>query len=200
MLWLVKVMEHFIQLVSELKACRECAGLLPKEARPIIQISPTAKIVIAGQAPGAAANKSGIAFDDASGDRLRQWLGVTKSQFYDESLFAILPMAFCYPGKGKSGDLPPIRACAAKWRARLLEQLTHVELTLVIGQYAQNYYFDDKQTVTERVGNWRNKDDTLLALPHPSPRNNIWLKRHPWFELKLLPEVKSRVAKILASR
>lgn len=190
-------MENIIQLVNQLKACRECAELLPKEARPIVQISPKARIVIAGQAPGAAANKSGIAFDDASGARLREWLGVNKVQFYDENLFAILPMAFCYPGKGKSGDLPPIKACADRWRAKLLAQLTNVELTLVIGQYAQDYYFNNKQTVTERVSNWANSDDSMLALPHPSPRNNIWLKRHPWFELALLPQVQQRVASIL---
>nr|WP_258405344.1 uracil-DNA glycosylase family protein [Shewanella mesophila] len=192
-------MQDIDQLVSDLRACRMCAAHLPKEARPIIQISPHAKIVIAGQAPGAVANSSGIPFDDASGERLRQWLGVSHQQFYDETLFAILPMAFCYPGKGTSGDKPPIKACAQKWRATLLEHLTNVELTIVIGQYAQDYHFNDKQTVTERVRDWRNNSESLIALPHPSPRNNIWLKRHAWFELELLPEVKQRVARILAS-
>jgi uracil-DNA glycosylase family 4 len=185
------------QLVSQVKACSICKAHLPSGVRPIIQLSSEAKILIAGQAPGAAADRKGIPFDDASGERLRQWLGVSREQFYDADNFAILPMAFCYPGRGKSGDLPPRKECAQRWRIALLSQMSKIELTIAIGQYAQDYHLQDKKSVTERVQNWRRYGEHILPLPHPSPRNNIWLKRHPWFEQTLLPELQRRVAMIL---
>lgn len=185
------------QLVSQVKACSICKAHLPSGVRPIIQLSSEAKILIAGQAPGAAADRKGIPFDDASGERLRQWLGVSREQFYDADNFAILPMAFCYPGSGKSGDLPPRKECAQRWRIELLSQMSKIELTIAIGQYAQDYHLQDKKNVTERVQNWRRYGEHILPLPHPSPRNNIWLKRHPWFEQTLLPELQRRVAMIL---
>ncbi|MCE9679635.1 uracil-DNA glycosylase family protein [Shewanella sp. AS1] len=190
-------MTALTQLITQIRACRHCEAELPEDVHPIIQASSSAKILIAGLAPGAAANRSGLPFDDASGDRLREWLGVTRQQFYDPRLFAILPMAFCYPGRGASGDLPPPKICADKWRRALLEQLPHIELTLPIGQYAQQYHFNDNNTVTARVSSWQAYGGQIMPLPHPSPRNNIWLKRHPWFVKTLLPELKQRVASII---
>ncbi len=193
----VSSLEDFL---IKIKACRMCEQYLPEESLPIIQVASDAKILIAGQAPGAAANQSGIPFDDASGERLRHWLDVSNQQFYDESLFAILPMAFCYPGKAKSGDLPPREECVLSWRESLLDLLPNIQLTLVIGQYAQRYHCQDNRSLTERVQNWQGYGDELIPLPHPSPRNNIWLKRNPWFEQRLLPDLKLRVKHILNKR
>ena len=141
---------------------------------------------------------SGIPFDDPSGDRLRDWMGIDRETFYDAACIAILPMGFCFPGSGKSGDLPPRPECAASWRAMLLERLQHLELILALGRYAQAYHFDGKPyPVTERVANWRQSWPAVVPLPHSSPRNNGWLKQNPWFELELLPALRGRVATIL---
>ena len=187
------------QLLRELRACTICAAHLPHGPRPVLQLHPDARILIAGQAPGRAVHASGVPFDDPSGDRLREWLGLDKTTFYDPRQVAILPMGFCYPGTGKSGDLPPRPECAPAWRAQLLAQLKHVALTLVIGQYALAYHLPDAgASVTDVVQNWRTHWPAVLPLPHPSPRNNIWLKRNPWFAAEVLPALRQRVAEVLA--
>ncbi|MGB2078888.1 MAG: uracil-DNA glycosylase family protein [Vibrio sp.] len=186
------------QLISQIQQCHHCQAHLPLPAKPIVQLAPEAKILIIGQAPGIKAHQAGIAFDDASGERLRDWLGVSRSQFYDPKLFAIMPMGFCYPGTGKSGDLAPRKECAPLWHPAVLSHLSQVQLTLLIGQYAQRQYLTPKpKTLTETVKAWQQYQEQGLPLPHPSPRNNIWLKKNPWFEQELLPSLKSQVADIL---
>lgn len=185
-------------LLAEVRRCALCAEHLPHGVRPVFQLHAEARILIAGQAPGRKVHGSGIPFDDASGDRLRDWLGISSETFYDPRQLAILPMGFCYPGTGKSGDLPPRSECAATWRARLLAELKQVRLTLVIGQYALAWHLPDAESLTEAVQDWRAHWPTLLALPHPSPRNNLWLKRNPWFAEELLPVLRARVSEVLA--
>lgn len=185
-------------LLAKINRCKICQPHLPLGARPLLQISPNAKILIAGQAPGRKAHESRTAFDDASGDRLRQWLGVSSQVFYDSQQIALLPMGFCYPGSGKHGDLPPRPECEPAWRAQLLSQLPNLSMTLVLGQYAQGYHFSDHhRSLTERVLAWRDQWPTTVALPHPSPRNNIWLRKNPWFAAELLPALKVQVADVL---
>jgi uracil-DNA glycosylase len=168
--------------------------------RPVLQLQPSARILIAGQAPGRKVHASGIPFDDASGDRLREWMGVTREIFYDAEKIAIVPMGLCYPGTGKSGDLPPRPECAPAWREQLLGTLTRLEVTLVIGQYAQAYHLKgSSRSVTDTVKGWRDTWPSIVPLPHPSPRNNIWLKRNPWFEEEVIPLLKHRVMAILAN-
>lgn len=192
--------EMFDTLLENVRACRLCEATLPLEPRPILQLHPDARILIAGQAPGLKAHEAGRPFDDASGERLRDWLGVSRDEFYDPRKIAILPMGFCYPGKGKSGDLPPRPECAPAWRDRLLAQLPRVSLTLVIGRYAQAWYFrDEGRSVTERVMNWRQTWPSLVPLPHPSPRNRAWFKRNPGFEAELLPALRQQVRERLSS-
>ena len=192
-------------LLAEVRACTLCAAHLPLGPRPVLQLHPSARILIAGQAPGRKVHESGVPFDDASGDRLRAWLGVSRDTFYDARQIAILPMGFCFPGTGKSGDLPPRPECAPAWRAQLLSHLKHLELTVVIGQYALDHHLPGTGgaaggSVTQTVQGWRNHGPQTMPLPHPSPRNNIWLKRNPWFEVDLLPVLRSRVAEVLARR
>lgn len=189
-------------LLSCVRACRECEAYLPHGVRPVLQFSSQAKILIAGQAPGRKVHESGIPFDDASGERLRQWMGVSRQQFYDVSQIAILPMGFCYPGTGKSGDLPPRKECAEKWRGPLLAAMPNVQLTLVIGKYAQGYHLNSDicgkhATVTEIIAAWQSFMPTSMPLPHPSPRNNIWLKRNGWFEADVLPALKIHINDLL---
>lgn len=173
---------------------------LPLGPRPVLQLHPKAKILIVGQAPGRKVHASGVPFDDASGNRLREWLGVTRAVFYDPQRVAFLPMGFCFPGSGRSGDLPPRPECATTWRKKLLGQLCHLELTVALGQYAQAYHFGGTGlSLTELVKSWRNHWPRLVPLPHPSPRNNLWLRRNPWFETELLPPLRNRVAEILAT-
>jgi uracil-DNA glycosylase len=155
--------------------------------------------LIAGQAPGRKVHESGVPFDDASGDRLRDWLGVTRELFYDPRRIAILPMGFCFPGSGRSGDLPPRPECAPAWRSRLLGHLRHLELTVVVGQYAQAYHLGQGGgSLTDTVKAWRTHWPGAIPLPHPSPRNNLWLRRNPWFETEVLPALRKRVSKVLA--
>ena len=182
-------------LLQEVRACRICADHLPLGPRPVLQAGAGARILIAGQAPGSKVHASGVPFDDASGERLRRWMGVTSEQFYDPELIAILPMGFCYPGTGRSGDLPPRRECAPQWRTRLMQSMPVIELTLVLGQYAIEWHMPGRSTgnLTETVQAWRDHWPAMLPLPHPSPRNNPWLKANPWFERDVVPALKERV-------
>lgn len=192
-------MASFTALLTEVRRCAICAEQLPHGPRPVLQFHPKARILIAGQAPGRRVHESGVPFDDASGDRLREWMRVTRKVFYDQEQIAILPMGFCFPGTGKSGDLPPRSECAPAWREQLLSRLLHLRLTLVVGQYAQAYHLsgDSKSSLTETVQAWRSYWPSAVPLPHPSPRNNIWLRRNPWFEAELLPALQQRVSKVL---
>ncbi len=185
-------------LLAEVRQCRHCEPSLPLGPRPVLQCSSEAKILIAGQAPGRIVHASGIPFDDPSGKRLREWMGVSNEQFYEPSLVAILPMAFCYPGTGKSGDLPPPPACAERWRQPLLAQMPKIELTLVLGQYAQQYHFSQHRgSLTELVQSWQDHWPKMVPLPHPSPRNNRWLKHNPWFEREVIPQLQTRIQQLL---
>jgi uracil-DNA glycosylase len=166
--------------------------------RPILQVDPRARILIAGQAPGRRVHESGVPFDDPSGDRLREWLGISREQFYDPAITAILPMGFCYPGTGKSGDLPPRPECADAWRQSLLQGLRQIRLTLVIGQYAQKWHLPYmRKNLSETVCAWQDYGPNVMPLPHPSPRNNIWLKKNPWFTESLLPSLRQQVLNVL---
>lgn len=186
-------------LLSAVRDCATCSDL-PKGPRPILQWQSQAPILIAGQAPGRITHEKGIPFDDPSGDRLRSWLGVDRDAFYDPALFAIVPMAFCYPGTGKSGDLPPPDICARLWRSQLLERMTATQLTIIIGQYAVAWqYPEHKGTLTGLICRWKESFPDAVVLPHPSPRNRMWLSRNPWFEDDLLPKLRARVAEILST-
>lgn len=192
-------------LLTDIRACRLCLDEpqgtpLPHEPRPVIRASKSAPICIAGQAPGTRVHKSGLPFDDPSGDRLRDWLGVDRDTFYDESKFAIVPMGFCFPGlDAKGGDLPPRKECAPAWRERVFEQLPNIQLTLVIGQYAQKWHLGKarEKSLTATVQKWQDHLPERLPLPHPSWRNNVWLKKNPWFESDLLPVLRGRVQDLL---
>lgn len=187
------------KLLMDVRACQVCAAHLPLGPRPVIQFHPAARILIASQAPGRKVHESGLPFNDASGDRLRDWLGVTREQFYDARQFAILPMGFCFPGSGRSGDLPPRPECAPLWRQPLLSHLQQLQLTLVIGQYALAWHVPDwrGKTLTDKVRDWQGHWPDLLVLPHPSPRNNLWLRRNPWFAEDVLPPLRTRVQQLL---
>jgi uracil-DNA glycosylase len=192
-------MKSFATLLGEIRACSLCDKHLPLGPRPVLQVHPKARILIAGQAPGRKVHESGSPFDDASGNRLREWLAVTREEFYDSEKLAILPIGFCYPGTGKSGDLPPRPECAPQWRKPLLAKLRHVQLTLVLGQYAQAYYFGAaNNSLTDLVKNWRKYWPHAVPMPHPSPRNNLWLRKNPWFALDVLPKIRERVRDVLA--
>lgn len=186
-----------LSMLDDVRRCTLCAAHLPLAPKPILQWHPAARILIAGQAPGQRAHDAGVPFADASGERLRQWLGLSAEQFYNPKLVAILPMGFCFPGSGKSGDLPPRPECAANWRRALLQRLKNLQLTMVIGQYAQAWHLpDSKSSLTETVAAWQQYWPDIIPLPHPSPRNNVWLKRNPWFAEQLLPELRARVQQI----
>ena len=189
------------RLLAEVRRCTLCSGHLPLGPRPVLQVDPRASILIAGQAPGSKVHASGVPFEDASGERLRSWLGIDSATFYDASHVAILPMGFCFPGTGASGDLPPRPECAATWRAPLLGVLANVRLTLLVGQYAQAWRLGESagETLTETVAAWRDYWPGRLPLPHPSPRNNLWLRRNPWFEKDVLPPLRRRVRELVAN-
>jgi uracil-DNA glycosylase len=192
-------------LPGRVAACRLCADRFAAtatahEPRPVLRVSATARILIAGQAPGARVHASGLPFDDPSGDRLRDWMGIGRDVFYDQSRVAVVPMAFCFPGYDAGGsDLPPPPVCARTWRAQVLATLPRVELTLLIGQYAQRWHLGARRgkSVTETVRCWRAHGPALLPLPHPSWRNTAWLKRNPWFGEEVLPWLRAEVARLV---
>ncbi|MEP4195224.1 MAG: uracil-DNA glycosylase family protein [Aliishimia sp.] len=186
-------------LIEDIRACNICSNL-PLGPRPIIQFSSTAKLLIVGQAPGRITHHKGIPFNDPSGDRLRSWLGITKETFYDSQNIAIVPMGFCFPGTGQNGDLPPRPECAEAWRNKVLDQMQGIELTLIIGRYAIDWHMPEfsKQTVTAAVKSSADVWPHKLILPHPSPRNNRWLKQNPWFEQNIIPALQNRVRTMLA--
>jgi uracil-DNA glycosylase len=182
------------QLIKEVKACDECASALPHGCRPLIQGSTSSRMLIIGQAPGAAAHASGIPWDDRSGARLRAWLGITSDEFYDAQWVALMPMGFCFPGTGKSGDMKPRRECAPLWHDRLLHGFQGVDLTILVGRYAFDQYLSEEfASLTDAVGGWGQLLPSRVALPHPSPRNNRWLGKHPWFENEVVPALRRRV-------
>jgi uracil-DNA glycosylase len=182
-------------LLFNIRQCTICDKYLPLGPRPIMSAHSNSKIVIIGQAPGATVHKTGIPWDDPSGKQLRNWLGVTDEVFYDETKIALLPMGFCYPGKGKTGDLPPRPECAPQWHNLVLKEMPNIKLVILIGAYAQNYYLKDKakKTLTDTVANYKDYLPMYLPLPHPSPRNRFWLAKNPWFETQVLPELKGIV-------
>lgn len=182
-------------LLDEVRACTLCAEQLPFDPNPVLRASASARLLIVGQAPGTKVHATGIPWNDPSGDRLRSWLQMDRDTFYDEQRIAIIPMGFCYPGKGKSGDLPPRKECAEHWHSALLELLPKLELILLVGQYAQAYYLPNrKKTLTETVKSFAEFGPLFFPLPHPSPRNQLWLKKNPWFEKDVVPELRHRVA------
>jgi len=193
-------MEPLCDLLTDIRACTACAEYLPLGPRPVVVADTAAKILIIGQAPGTRVHKTGIPWNDPSGDRLRQWLGMDREQFYADPRLAIMPMGFCYPGKAKSGDLAPRKECAPLWHERLLAHMPKVELVLLIGQYAQAYYLRDNfSTLTERVAQ-HPPNHRFSPLPHPSPRNQLWLKRNPWFDSEVVPRLRTRVHRILEKK
>jgi uracil-DNA glycosylase len=187
------------KLLEHIRSCDVCRIHLPYNPRPIIQASINSKILIIGQAPGQKVQDSGIPWDDLSGNELRRWLGITKEQFYNDKLFALMPMGFCYPGKTKTGDLPPRPECAPLWHQQVLSKLKRVELTILIGLYAQKYYLGTsfKPTLTENVKNYKEFLPKYLPLVHPSPRNKIWQKKNPWFEDNIVPTLQKIVKDII---
>lgn len=182
-------------LTSQIRSCKLCDKELPLAPNPIVLPSRTARLIIIGQAPGTKVHHSCIPWDDASGDRLRDWMGLSRDIFYDNDKIAIMPMGFCYPGKGKSGDLPPRTECAPQWHQPLLELMPQIELVILVGMYAQKYYLKDfcKSTLTETVRAWQTYAPRYLPIPHPSPRNRLWLKRNVWFEHDVVPVLKQHV-------
>lgn len=192
-------------LLREIRSCRLCleapqGAPLPHEPRPVLQVSPAAKLAVFGQAPGNLVNKTGKPFNDPPGVRLREWMGVSDEEFYDEKKIAIIPMGFCFPGyDAKGGDLPPRKECGPHWRARLMAAMPNIKTAILVGAYSQNWHLGDaaKKTLTETVGNWRDYAPRYFAAPHPSWRNNAWLKKNPWFEAELLPVLRKRVRALL---
>ena len=187
-----------VELLAEVRSCRHCEGSLPLGPNPVLRASATARLLIVGQAPGTRVHATGIPWNDPSGDRLRQWLQLEREVFYDESRIAIVPMGLCYPGRGRSGDLPPPAACAPLWHERLLAQMPELATILLVGSYAQAYYLGrERGTLAQRVMRWREFAPRFFPLPHPSPRNTLWLRRNPWFEEEVLPALRRQVGRIL---
>ena len=187
-------------VLAGIRACRACAPELPHEPRPVVRVAPEARLLICGQAPGRRVHESGLPFDDASGDRLRDWLGLDRDAFYGDPRIGVAAMAFCFPGTDpKGGDYPPPKRCAALWRPQLLEQLPRVELTLLVGWHAIAWKLGDRArpSMTETVAGWRDYAPQVLPLPHPSWRNTGWLKRNPWFQADVVPFLRLRVQDML---
>ena len=192
----------FDRLLAEIRACRVCAPSLPHDPRPVVQAGATARILIIGQAPGSKVHTSGVPWDDDSGERLRDWTGLSRTEFYDPAEVALMPMGFCYPGKGRSGDLPPRKECAPLWHPRLLAAMPDVRLTLLVGQYAHKAYLprELRGSLTEAVRRHAEAPDGLFPLPHPSWRSRIWMRRNPWFETEVLPVLRGRIREALEAR
>ena len=188
------------ELLTAVRKCRACEKQLPFGPRPVLQASKTARILVVGQAPGIRVHTTGIPWDDPSGERLRMWMGLGADRFYDESQIAIIPMGYCYPGRGRGGDLPPRRECATLWLDHLLAKLPQIELTLLIGLHAQRHFLSNrrKRSLTDTVKAWREFAPEYIPLPHPSARNTPWFKRNPWFEHELLPMLRERVKSLRA--
>ncbi|MGV3630905.1 MAG: uracil-DNA glycosylase family protein [Bacteroidota bacterium] len=188
------------QLLTEIRKCTACSAFLEHGTNPVLAAGPKSKIVLIGQAPGRIVHGTGIPWDDKSGDNLRSWMGIDKESFYNPDLIALIPMGFCYPGTGKSGDLPPRRECAPLWHRKLLDLMPEVKLTLLVGQYAQNYYLGKsaKGSLTDTVKAFPEYLPAYFPLPHPSPRNNIWQAKNRWFAQEVLPELKEAVHRALA--
>jgi len=187
-------------LLGEIRACRACAGELPNEPRPVVRVGRETRLLICGQAPGRRVHESGLPFDDPSGDRLRDWMGVDRATFYGHPAIGVAAMAFCFPGTAaKGGDHPPPTRCANLWRARLLGELPKVELTLLVGSYAQAWALRSKRPVSQVVRDWRALTPSVLPLPHPSWRNTTWLARNPWFAVEVLPYLRRRTQEMLAA-
>ena len=182
-------------LRAEIEACRVCAAALPAGCRPVVRLGALATLLIISQAPGTRAHASGVPFEDPSGNRLRQWTGISKEVFYDTARVAIMPMGFCFPGTGKSGDLPPRPECAPLWHERILAQLPAIRLTLLVGAYAQKRYLPAarKLPMTEIVRGFSNYGPEFFPLPHPSWRSNVWMQRNPWFVTEVLPALRARL-------
>ncbi len=194
-------MSDLAALLERVRACTLCEAHLPHGCRPVLRASATARLLIIGQAPGARVHATGIPWNDPSGDRLRQWLALDRAAFYDESRIAIVPMGFCYPGTApKGGDYPPRPECAPRWHAEVMAALGAVELTLLVGSYAQAHYLGERRkgTMTDTVAAWREYGPRFLPLPHPSWRNTAWIRRNPWFEEDLVPVLRERVRGVLA--
>lgn len=185
-------------LLREIRACRICEEFLPLGPRPVLRAHQSARALIVGQAPGTKVHESGIPWNDPSGDRLRAWMQVDRETFYDESQFAIIPMGFCYPGRGTSGDLPPRPECAEAWRDKLHALLPNIELTILAGAYGQAYYLGQsgKPTLAHTVKNWKQFAPNFFPLPHPSPRNQIWMRKNPWFDKQVIPALRRRLRKL----
>jgi uracil-DNA glycosylase len=188
------------KLLQQIRNCKECKQHLKDGVNPIIAATPKSKLIIIGQAPGRIVHNTGIPWNDKSGDNLRNWLGIDKPTFYNANFIALMPMGFCYPGTGKTGDLPPRPECAPLWHDKLLTLMPDAKLVLLIGQFAQNYYLGDKakSTLTETVHHFKTYLPNYFPLPHPSPRNNIWQAKNEWFGEKVLPELKKQVQTILS--
>jgi len=188
-------------LLKQVRACKVCADALPNAPRPILMAAESARLLIVGQAPGRVVHETGIPWNDLSGDRLRAWLDIGRERFYDERQIAIIPTGFCYPGSGERGDLPPRHECAPLWHPALREALSNIQLTLLVGSYAHAYYLGGKRkkTLAQTVQAWREYLPEYFPLPHPSPRNLMWLRHNPWFEAEVVPELRKRVADILGT-
>jgi uracil-DNA glycosylase len=194
----LEVMTRTLKIITEARRCELCVEVLPLEPRPLLQGSRGSRIMVIGQAPGAKAHGSGVPWDDKSGERLRDWLGITSERFYDAGSVALMPMGFCYPGKGASGDLPPLPICAPTWHPRLLKAMPDIKLTVLIGRYALDHYLPKGyKTITDAVRDHKKLLPSHIALPHPSPRNNIWLKKNEWFTRQALPVLRRRVVSVL---
>lgn len=183
------------KLLLEIKKCTLCLPHLENGVNPVVSVSPRSKVAIIGQAPGSVVHRTGIPWNDKSGQRLRAWMAVDDETFYDTDIFGIIPMGFCYPGKGKSGDLPPRKECAPLWHQQLFDQMKDLQLILLIGQYAQQYYLGKrrKRTLTDTVSGYEDYLPKFFPLPHPSPRNNIWLKKNAWFEETVIPDLRRKI-------
>ncbi len=191
--------ETLEQLADRIRACRLCEANLPLGPRPVFRVDARARILVVGQAPGTRVHASGVPFDDPSGDRLRDWMGIDRETFYDVSRIAIVPMGFCYPGKGDWGDLPPLKRCAETWRQPLLDHLPAIELVIAVGHYAIRWHLPDARgALTEVVRNHPHREDKMFPMPHPSPRNNIWLSKNRWFEERVVPVLQDRIRAVLS--